>query len=373
MAQKVPYSKKIDNFCSAYATYVLKAFGKSQPLIWPIPMNETYWYICKYFLRELYKDIKRLKDKDVAIERIEELFVAPTRISMFLAMIYGMSFSDLKIKEKVELTELLLDLLPRYRREDLFCENGSNIIWTKQQASKELKKCKMINLDENKNAGQLAKILGKINATLWLYCEFIHGAFHSYGYEFHGPYSLNNKEKLLIVREYYDIKPSLVWPFASRLPFDKVTTFEVYKDCKINFDLFGHLETTVSLPQHLQSFHIKTSSEGIESEVNNLSGLDSILSNCAETLNEALKFTSNFNKYDWAKKIVEMHYHYLVPHKDLLKQDWKPSDSIYLAINKGSDEIEMANTFKSFEKIWGMSKKESFNLIKDFLLNSIYK
>jgi hypothetical protein len=366
MEKKASCSKEIDKLCSAYSRYILKAFTKSQPLVWPIPMNESYWYISKYFLKEAYDVIEKLKNKGISEQEIARLFRAPTRIIMFISFIYGMNFSDMKIKEKVELIQDLLNYLSYYKKEDILSETGKNIIWTPEHVADELKKHEMIGLDTPEGE-KLRKTLGRINAALWLHCERIHGAFHSYGYEFHGPYELGNGESL-VVREYYDIKPTSVWPFTSTLPFNELTTYEIYKECYLSIDMFNHLEASSPLPQCLQRFSVfKDGDQNM-----NLTDLENILASLNIMLERAIEFTPDFTKEDWAKKIVEMHYWYIKPHKDLLSENWRPPNEVYSLIKEGLNVTEMNSNFKELEKLYGMSEHDAFNLIKNFLLKSIY-
>ena len=167
-------------------------------------------------------------------------------------------------------------------------------------------------------------------------------AHHAYGHEFHGPYPLKNGE-ILIVREYYDLKVPEIWPFTKDLPFEKIIILEVYKNVEIRFDIFNHIESSASLPQNLQ--RVLVAIDNLDNNLKSLKEIEQLFENIKLLSNKSIKFTKDFTYKDWVnKKLIEVHYYSLKPHKDVLGKDWRPSTEIYNFI-KNNDVDEEYHKF----------------------------
>lgn len=364
---------KVYNTCKTDAEHILEDRGL--PPMWPLNIVDGMWYLSKCYVKELYLTIKKLKNKGLSIEEIAKLFKAPSRISD-LFHLDQFPMEGLTPEERLELINDLVNMLPYYRKEDIFCESGRNILLTHGEVEKLLTKHQFIKVADNGN--QLRRIIGKINATTWLYTELITVAHHAYGHEFHGPYPLKNG-KILIVREYYDLKVPEVWPFTKELPFEKIILFEVYKNVEIRFDAFNHMESSAPLPQNLQRVLV-----AIDNLTNNLKSVEEIEQLFATTKslsNKAIDFTKDFTYKDWIKKLIEVHYYSLKPHKDVLSEDWRPSSEIYGFIENNNVDEEYHKFMRLVGSIYQrlMSsppeeheqiKEDGFkNLMKRFLTN----
>lgn len=352
---------KIEKFCSVAANCILKA----PPPVWPVFILEGEWYLYPYFLRELHTTIKLMKGKGYGTEEIAKLFKNPSRITQFMYLFPGISFSDLSVKERIELVDNLLDYIAYYRKGDIFCENGKNILWSDNEIEEIIGKYELItpsNEDKNKHR----ELIGKINGSLFNYCEFLHLAKHPFGHEFHGPYKLSDNE-VLIAREYYDLKPTLVWSFTKNLPFERVLTLEIYKGIDIYFDFFNHTGSSSSLPQHLQRFFIAI--DGCGNFITKREELEKLLVNINKIFVDATGFTSIYTTKDWIQKLFEMHYYYLKPFKDILGLDWKPPEKQYKFLEtKGISE----DFLKASEEIGKKPKDESIRMLKDAFYNNIF-
>ena len=277
-----------------------------------------------------------VKNKGLTIDEIAKLFKAPSRISD-LFHLDQFPMEGLKPDERAELFNDLVNMLPYYRKEDTFCESGRNVLVTQGEVEELLTKYQLIKIRDDGNGKKLREIIGKLNATTWLYTELITVAHHAYGHEFYGPYPLENGENL-IVREYYDLKMPEVWSFTKDLSFEKIILLEIYKNVEIKFDIFNHMESFAPLPQNLRRVLVATDNLG-----NNLKSVEDI-EQLFETIsllsNKSINFTKDFTYKDWVNKLIEVHYFSLKPHKDSLGEDWRPSTEIYEFIKNNEVDEE---------------------------------
>ena len=352
MEKKELSVNRVEKFCSVAARCILRA----PPPVWPVFILEGEWYLYQYFLRELYDTIKLMDGKGHSTEEIAKLFKNPSRITQFMYLFPGVSFTDLSVDERIGLVDSLLDYIAYYRKGDIFCEDGKNVVWSNNEVEETLGKYELITLsEEDKN--KYRESIGKINGSLFNYCEFLHLAKHPFGHEFHGPYKLSGDE-VLIAREYYDLKPTLVWAFTENLPFERVLTLEIYKGVDIYFDFFNHTGSSSSLPQHLQRFFIAI--DDYRNPLTKHEELEELLANINKIFENASEFTSNYTDKDWIQKLFEMHYYYLKPFKDILGLDWKPPEKQYSFLEtKGISE----DFLKASEEIGKKPKEEPKILI----------
>lgn len=364
MEQKESYinNNDIQRAVSYYVTFIRRP--DLPPPTWPAFIEEPKWYLCKYFLRNLYETIIKLR-KVVNDDKIAELFRAPSRIGQYLFLLSGFGFSDLTAQEKIELIKSLLKYMGYYRKRDVFCTDRQNMIWNFKKVNEMLDRGKIFEIKENP---KLARTIGRINVALWMYCQFINVMYHAMTHEFHGPYSIDKGEEFLLIREYYELRPTPVWSFTSDFLADKITILEIYKNIKIGIDPSGHIEHFDSLPAHLLRVSIFVN----DSPVNSFSDIKNLLENCSIIFNKANDFTRNFNKYDWMKKIVKMHYYFLKPHKDVLGENWEPPKAQILLCEKEPTQ-EYYDFLDKFGSVFMDSTEKGFQGLEKLVMDLIYK
>lgn len=316
---------KIKKLCKTMGDLI----SEGTPPVWPIQIYENEWYLYKYFIRNLFDTIQKLKNKK-SYSEIAKLFKNPTRIAEFTYLLFGLSESDLKPNEKITLALDIIELVKCYRKKDPFCRSKKNLILNQNQINKIIKSKNFVKIDKNLEKEKYKKLISRINAALFSYCEFIHSGIHQNGHEFHGPYKLKDG-RLLIVREYYDLKPVEVWPFSKRFKYKNIKIFEIYSGIDIFFDYTNHLVCSKPLSDHLEAFYIILNGSKV---INKIEELEILLKNINSYFQKALFSTSNFKRKDWIKKHMEMRYWYLKPLKKLFGKDWKPPKKQYDHLNK---------------------------------------
>lgn len=323
MGIKESYSKKIVKACSIVAKHILDDRG--EPPLWPMNIAKTLWYLSKFFPKEVYITIEKLRKRGVSEKEISDLFLTPTR----LTYVYNQAefpIEGLTAEEGENLFETFMDYIAFYRKEDIYCDKLRNILWDKEQVMEALNKYEFISPRKYADWQSLSQLLGKFNSVMWLYTEFINAAKHPYSHEFHGPYTLPHNETL-IVRKYYDLKPTEIWPFLIDVSYDTILTLEIYKDADLGFDFLNHSASSVSHPKCLQSFFVGVGTD--ETPMLDPKDLRTLLTEYQNIIMKGNKAVSAYTDADWLVKLLELHFYYLKPHKDRLRENWRPPKVLY--------------------------------------------
>jgi hypothetical protein len=355
MVTKDMYSQKVKEVCKIIAEHIVEDKTGGVP-DWPFSFAEREMYLGPFFPKELYITIKKLEKRGLSPEEIAKLFKNPSRIAHFFYTSILPS-NNLTKEENVELVEKLVDFISYFRKEDIFCRNEKNIIWSKEDIRKHLPLLKKVEDDKTK------KLIGEIDALLFQYNELIFGGIPAFGHEFHGPYQIN--DEFLIVKEHYDLQPVEIWLFAQKFPFEKITVLEIFKEGKVKFDFFNHIETSFSLPEKLSKYCILADKEEFTGSI------EEFKNKLLKIITEANNFIRNFDKEDWIKKSIEMWCYYLKPCKDILNENWRILYS-FRELKKKVKESTREFMKKRGEKLESSDEKAIEGLTHMFL-KKVYK
>jgi len=330
---------KIDKLLNMIAEMLVKVSGKKKEIafyLWPLhPTHGTLFFTQSWFSR-LYSILKRLEEKGVGDEKIAVLLQAPSRIAQMFWKIEVIKQSGLSEKERVYIIEKLFNVLTFYRKKDIFCEDGKNIIWDSKKIRKITKEMKFINIHTNE---ELKQSLCVFESALLMYAELIYFMHHPFIHSFQGLYEIDNKK--LIRRYYFDLKPEKIWKFTKNLTFKEVEIFEIYTgDMKMEFDFFERgTRTTTSYRDKLLKVAIKIDGK----EIFTKNEIQKIMSNLNKVIIEGSKYIQRLSQQDLLAKYAEQWFYVLKPLSDLLNEDWKPPQEVYDNIYKKPSQ---------FNKIW---------------------
>lgn len=356
----------IEKICITDAEHILDDRG--QPPLWPLMVEIGAWYLNRCFLSELYNTIKRLEEIGKTKDEIAFLFKAPSRLSYPMHQIHY-SFQDLKGEKGKGLLLDLVDFIKFFRKEDIFCEKGQNILWANSKVKNALKTFPLLYLQNDEEGNSIRRIVGKLNTVLWLYTELITMGHHSICHEFHGPYKIDTN-KWLVIREYYDLKLTDIWPFSDSMPANKIVTMEVYEDIQIKLDFFNHTESSSDLPSHLKAILI-----GLEKFENFLAtdNIKELLNKVTESMAIGNKYIANFKEVDWVTKLIELYFYCIEPHKSLLGEDWRPTNQVYEFIQKAKPDKEFNDFMNKVGviKSGAVSYDDARKMLVDHYLNNI--
>jgi len=292
------------------------------PPMWPLPVLLINRLHTMFFVQEIHSVLERLWDKGP--EKLGKLLWGPSAIAHWSYFAQLTPFIDMGREQLIEFFERTADLLLALRREDPFCKEERNVIWDESKLE-EVK-----GLEFVKPSPEEKRLLSTINVSLWQYARILQCNHHVYSHEFHGPYDLG--DSILLVREYFDLKPVQVWEEVKGFPYEKLLILETYrKGFDLRIDTFNHLYSDEPLPNNLTSFLILVDGKEFAGRDKDdfLTELNQALNN---SFSELSSHISSFSPRDWFEKIIWMRHYYLRKAKELLSEDWKPtSEELKLA------------------------------------------
>lgn len=356
------FNKKLDTLLDTIVETILGAKRRKEAAavsLWPIPTPQGMLYWGDEWSRKLHRIVSLLDKRRVGKERLRVAIKFPSRIVHILWRIDAVKNSDLTRKEKISVVEKLFDYLAIFRKEDLWCADGRNIIWELEEIQNSKKGLPFFAVKDEAQR----KLLSNFEASLFLYTELLYWANHPLGHSFHGPYK--DEKGQVLVREYFDLKPE-VWDFSKDLSFSQVEIFEVYKEgSEIKLEFFERgIRTTESFKQNLMSFAVKIDGKPIEQ----LGQLSKAFDNLGRVIEEGSKFIQSLDEQQLVEKHAEYWFYALKPMCDLVNEDWRPPQAVRDNIYKKYDEIKSVweNVVKkNFEKTAVLPIGEQEKLLKE--------
>ncbi len=328
--------------------------------VWPMPIFhpiEGEIYTAPYFIPRLYKALISLQKRGYNNQEIARFLKNPSRIAQIVWLFSASDLVPLKKEEKADLAFRLVKLISTYRK-DPFCKKKTNIIWQSEEVEENLKKAIKIKCTKDSK-----KLLGKLNGLAWLLCELLYFDFHGVGHEIHGPYQLDGSNRILVVREYYDMRPEH-WKFASQLSFNKILTLEIYNGAKIEFDFFNRTRWVEPISQYLQEFSILVDDQSVKK----LNKLMFIVNELKKILTIGANKVTKMNKKELIKKFAESYFFIIKPLIEDLGEIWMPPKSLYQEIDEEKKKGIIEKILLGLKGTEGKSKEE-FIKILSFVLD----
>jgi len=354
----------LDEYSSSMAGGLLARTKEVGHDVWPSPRfhpMEGDAYVSKHFFTRLYSDIRELEKKGFTEKNIAKLFIYPTRLARITYLYHVSHLSELTKDERINLAGKLLRYLS-YLRSDPFVKEGRNLILDDKMVRALLKNFEMVDLKSIKNATTIRSLIGRLNAILWSYSEILYFCHHSIGYEYHGPYILENNNQLL-VRDYYDIKPDF-WEFSADFPYGKLAFFTIYKGADVKFDYSNRMYSSQPLSHHLSRFSIpQWGYEDLTNEVK----LNEFYKEIEEAVTISVKYVSALNKVDLMKKYGEMFFYAIKPLRDILRKDWHPPQGFYEDVEKQKLDKNVREFIDQLKQLKNLTRDEQFEFLKSRL------
>lgn len=372
MERRELYMNKVLEVYRTLAKFVVYG-ARGEPPLWPFSIIETNWYYTKFFPKEIYYTIKALEEKGISDKKIAELCWGPSAITHWFYIIeptIGDStlnpFEGLSKEEGIDFIEKIVDILSHQRKGDVFCQDMKNILLSDNEVNQLVKDKEFI---ETKDNSEIEKALRGLTMSLWHYTILVQAGHRAYSQEFHGHY-LVEKKKLLLIKDFFNLKPgkdadSPIWNFSLKLPYDKIRVLEVYENAEIQIDMFNHYNVSGDLVR----FRVIAEDLNLtEEEIKTLSNI------CANVVSEGSRTIRDFSKSDWVKKIIELRYLWLKPHKDILGEDWSPPMNVYYLANKTDEASRVAEQFEKnlISLIKGLSPDEIVEKVAQVFVDIIY-
>ena len=290
---------------------------------WPMPTFKSSgvvsFYSGPFLIKDFLEKLKRLQQKGFSLKEIGRLYRYPSRLARLIHLFSTRNLWPLSQKEKLEVGYTLAQILATLYKEDLFCQKGKNIIYSKR----ELRKI----LDNAKNQFFSKKFLPQLkqlSGLLWMLAEAFFPRFQNTFFEFSGPYELDGK--IVILKEYHDLKPPYL-PISFEYKFENLTIIEIYqKNIQFKLDICNRSFGSQKDEKKLKKFSIL-----IENKPVLPSQLPKIIQSFQKTLKKSIKY---LNSLDSKEKIIIFngkaeYFCFIYPLAEKLKESWKPPKEFF--------------------------------------------
>lgn len=203
---------------------------------WPIRSGRISRLCLDEFSSEFFADIHCLREQHMSESSIAGLFSTPThlwRMSHHLLNGLRLLAAPLEVQQQAMLT--VLEMIAHLKYGDLFCSDGTNIIWSPAQVVDTVDELQPI---EEPGA---ARLVHQLAGVLWAYAESLYFVAHELAVEIHGPYNVSNGS-LLLVRDFFDLHPCPLWPSIDTLvSHQSVRIIVLYKHVYMHLDVYNNL------------------------------------------------------------------------------------------------------------------------------------
>lgn len=317
----------IDGFCQAIA----KGFaGRSREPgidLWPQPVFSPFegdYYVHSFLIPKLHLILRKLERRGMSLDEISRLFHFPSRVAILTYLFAHDSTDRREVAQRIEVAKQLIRIITILRNGDPFCESGKNNCLSVEAVNSILSSKRFEDIGSLDKAELIRRSVSKLIVALRGYCELVYFAGLSAAMEVHGPYRAGNGS--LLVREYYDLKPSF-WEFTPHLPFGNIVLYTIYPALiDVTFDYSGRLISREPLGPMLTDVRLEVDSKPLEVRGD---FLDQILESVSEVVRIAIQEIKSLEKTELVEKWVESKFWSLRPLAECTGDDWQPPREVY--------------------------------------------
>jgi hypothetical protein len=211
---------------------------------WPAnpPQTDSYWddYFAEVLMRKVDKPPKFWPNIEVLKSQLLNHLLIGLKVLKIRRII--------KNEDVYKFLEKYFEIMEKKTSDDIFCLNGTNRIWNNRKVNQIFKKIDLIKVDD-----ELRRKIGYLHSLLSSFVwSTVFDAYAQQGMRIHGPYpvKIDNKNLILIVREFYDFKEK-IWSIEE---VPKIQTFSFYENIEVRFDFLNHMTSSSSLLSALVLF-----------------------------------------------------------------------------------------------------------------------
>lgn len=310
-------SSWIENFLSSVA----RTEETVDPTTWePFSYGSLAPYYFDFLIRKVFTAAKILKTR-----KINPKYIINSQAwfrGEFAALIYYLRFVNLDRHQITFLINFYLDILS-FNKSDPFATHGINRLYDSQKIRNIVSRLQWAKADR-----QSSRQVGNLSVSLLVLSFALYtDIFPCAGCEFHGPYPLDDGS-ILIIRDFFDIKPLDLWLEAKEFKYKQVTLFTVYKPAQFFIDCYGNITCNKNMVDILDKYSVVADRKQIISK-QKIVELESYLDNLATKQRNKLK---KLRLEGIKKKFMEAHFY---GYRELFEKagmSWKPQAEAFKAI-----------------------------------------
>lgn len=197
------------------------------------------------------------------------LFAGPANIrNQMVVVLFYSKFYRIRRADRMKIAMFYYRILKSYSPGDPFTWRGTNRILSKAEVSR-LAGSAAWKSSTPEVSRELGKLLVSLASLAYgLYTD----ATPSLCGEFHGPYDVSgrfDRGHTLLVRDYFNLKPTELWPHTRDYRFKSVRIYAIYRGVKIRPDFYGNFVADKNLVDNLSYYSVLVNGR----QVNGMDGM----------------------------------------------------------------------------------------------------
>lgn len=235
------------NRIDAYLDALRAAFGAAGNIVpWPLHLGEVLPYCGDLEALELVARLEDLSASGWSDAEIGRLFVGASSPKSLLGdLVISMKVAEVPVDKRVWVVERWFDVMAAKESGDIFCRDGTHRVLSPGDAQALADSLPWVT--GTAFAQQAFRLSGAAQAHVWALLFY---GWTDIGFEIHGPYdvSFDGRPSQLVVRDFFDLKPVLLWPELADFACSRMRVISVHPpDAGMAVDIFNHLTHPESL------------------------------------------------------------------------------------------------------------------------------
>lgn len=345
MQTKESFSQMMTDFSKAIHNAQEKVDGRT---FWPGGGGQLSASYIELDAWSISQKMLKINPKEIDAET---LFGTPGKIRYVLTGNYIIGLKVLVRDKKISRQESINAVKPFFYaleqlvESDPFCLKGKNLVYNKNQLKEKLEK-----IDFKKADLQSKKILPRLSVSLdsLIWSEY-YDVFIDAGVNIHGPYSLEDGS-LLVVKDYFDLKPVEIWDSVKEFPFKRIKLFLKYKPIDIKIDYLMHVTSSQPLAPNLIGWHAEAFDETGKQFLLESDCFEELIAKAIALSSRQVEQVNSLELLDKIKKGAEICYYQLKEFREHFDKTWFPPKQVFDAIDKKGLECWKKFDWKNKEK-----------------------
>ncbi|MEK6899020.1 MAG: hypothetical protein AABW79_02900 [Nanoarchaeota archaeon] len=313
--------------------------GMDPKTFWPLNGGQIDSYFDVIEAIDMYNLLTGLV-KTTPVDKIAKIMPAPDIIRLFLEhnAIIGLKVAtklgllNLSENQRIDYLELLLDIISKKVKNNIFCLDEKNIILSEKEIEIKTASPDWDIADKNEQREIASLIVHANNLCYTLYYDI----FMAGGFYIHGPYQTFNyfgRNTILLIREYHNLRPRELWPDLE-ISFSKIRIEGIYENLDIKINFANHPMSKSSIGDKLIAYRVY-----IDDKKATNAEIKKLLPELIQTSTKQSKKINLLDDLDKVRKGAEIAYYLFRNLRKSQGRDWKPPKEVENNINYFGDKF----------------------------------
>jgi hypothetical protein len=305
--------------------------GDFQPS--PFHIAEVAPYFLDIEALDLHARLRQLAS-ELSDRELASLFPGANSMkTLLMDLVCGMKMVSLPASERVWFVERIFDAMAAAETGDIFCRDGTHRLLAAEEAQ-QLASAPGWQPVDNTGPRSLGRAAYRASAcgqamvwSLYFY------AWTDMGWEIHGPYevqSSDDKPRLLLVRDYFDLAPSLLWPEIGHWPMRSMRLMTLHDTAaEIRIDVLNHALQNGSWLESTRGIQLSVDGAPVEGE-----GMAAVASRLLDAARDHQQIVSRMTRPELLKKFCASRYYAFRRWRTWFGDDWQPPADVERRIDQ---------------------------------------